>query len=177
MNNFYTRTGDDGFTGTLGKGRVSKFSPRIEALGTLDELNSVFGLARVSCKLETSKTILLDIQQDLYQIMAELASTPENAEVFRKINETYIIKLETHIQTTSNEVQPPERFITPGDTFSGAMLDLARTVTRRAERRVTQLYANGELTNPFLMQYLNRLSSLCFVLELAENLIPSKKES
>jgi len=170
MNTFYTRTGDDGFTGILGKDRVSKFSPRIEALGTLDELNSVLGIARVSCKLDNNKTILLDMQQDLYQIMAELAAAPENAEVLRKIDETYIEKIETYIQTTSREVDAPGKFITPGDTFSGALLDLARTVTRRAERRVTQLYANGEISNIFLMQYLNRLSSLCFILELAENL-------
>ena len=169
MSDYYTRTGDDGLTGILGKERIAKFSPRIEAIGTLDELNAIFGLAKVSCASKNSKKIISSIQFNLYEIMSELAASPENAKIFRKTNNESIEKLENYINEISKIIDPPGKFITPGETYSGAMLDLARTVTRRAERRVAKLYSFGEISNPFLIKYLNRLSSLCFVLELLEN--------
>jgi cob(I)alamin adenosyltransferase len=169
MTNFYTRTGDGGTTGLLGEGRARKDAPRLEAIGTLDEANAALGIARASCKVARTPEILLTTQRDLYSLMAEVAATPENAARFRKIDAGRVAWLEEQIAVYETQVEPTKEFIVPGDSPSGAALDLARTVVRRAERRVTGLYLGGEIENPELLAYLNRLSSLCFVLELLEN--------
>lgn len=169
MTQFYTRSGDDGYTGLLGEGRVPKHDIRPEAVGTVDEATAALGFARANCQTEVSADLLLNIQRDLYNLMAELAATPENAVKFRTIDATRLKWLETQIDFASGEVSIPKEFIIPGDTRSGAAMALARTVVRRAERRVAQLFHTGELENPVLMQYLNRLSSLLFILELFEN--------
>lgn len=169
MSPFYTRTGDDGYTGLLGKGRVPKYHPLTEAIGTLDEANAVFGMARAACKTEQVADILLVIQRDLYNLMAEVSTSPENAARFRYINEERVIWLESKTEEVSALVELPNEFIVPGDTTAGAALDLARAVVRRAERRVAELVHNGKIENNHLLKYLNRLSSLCFVLELLEN--------
>jgi cob(I)alamin adenosyltransferase len=169
MTRFYTRTGDDGTTGLLGEGRARKDAPRLEAVGTLDEANAALGLARSICQAPQSPELLLTAQRDLYNLMAEVAATPENADKFRMIDASRVDWLETQIKTLEQTVQPTNEFIVPGDCLSGAALDLARTVVRRAERRITSLHLAGELENSDLLPYLNRLSSLCFVLELLEN--------
>jgi len=169
MTKFYTRKGDDGTTGLLGEGRVRKDAPRLEAVGTLDEANAALGLARSICQALESSEILLTVQRDLYSLMAEVAATPENAEKFRSIDHSRVSWLETQIGVLEQSVSPTNEFIVPGDSPSGAALDLARTIVRRAERRLTSLQLSGELENPDLLRYLNRLSSLCFVLELLEN--------
>ena len=166
---FYTRTGDDGTTGLLGEDRVSKDHPRIEALGALDEASAALGLARASCQAPQSSHILREAQRDLYRLMAEVASTPENADKFKGINSERVTWLEEQADAINKLVSIPKEFILPGDTPSGAALSMARAVVRRAERRVTELFALEGLTNPALLSYLNRLSSLCFVLELLEN--------
>lgn len=166
---FYTRSGDDGTTGLLGEGRVYKHHPRIEALGTLDEASAALGLARASCLAQQTPSILRQAQRDLYKLMAEVAATPENAEKFQGIGAAQVDWLETQTDAVSQTVTLPREFILPGDTPSGAALSLARAVVRRAERRVSELFDLGELSNPELLRYLNRLSSLCFVLEILEN--------
>jgi len=166
---FYTRTGDDGTTGLLGEDRVSKDHPRIEALGALDEASSALGLARASCLAPQTPPILREVQRDLYKLMAEVAALPENADKFKGIDGLRVAWLEVQIDEVQGIVKIPKEFILPGDTPSGAALSLARAVVRRAERRVTELFRLKELANTELLRYLNRLSSLCFVLEILEN--------
>ncbi len=166
---FYTRKGDDGLTGLLGEGRVPKHDLRPETLGTIDEATAALGMARYSCRAAQSAPLLMEIQRDLYRLMAEVAATPENADKFHAIDAGKVAWLEAQIETLNEFVKLPEGFILPGDSMAGAALDLARTIVRRAERRVSELLHNGELANRELLRYLNRLSSLCFVLELLEN--------
>lgn len=165
----YTRTGDDGTTGLLGEDRVSKDHPRIEALGALDEASAALGLARASCQAPQTPPILREAQRDLYKVMAEVSATPENAGKFRRIDAARVTWIEEQADELQSIVSMPGEFILPGDTPSGAALSLARAVVRRAERRVTELFTLEQLSNPELLRYLNRLSSLCFVLELLEN--------
>jgi cob(I)alamin adenosyltransferase len=166
---FYTAKGDDGTTGLLGEGRVPKYHARMEALGALDEASAALGLARAQAAAAETPGILLEIQRDLYKFMAEVAATPANAERFRAIDKARVHWLEEQTEAVSRRVQAPREFILPGDTPGGAALSLARAVVRRAERRVVALFDNGEISNSDLQRYLNRLSSLCFVLELLEN--------
>lgn len=166
---FYTSKGDDGTTNLLGEGRVAKYHVRIEAVGTLDESTAALGLARAQCRDPRSGGILLEAQRDLYKLMAEVAATPENAEKFRFIAAPRVAWLEQQTDELSKLVEMPQEFILPGDSLAGAALSLARTIVRRAERRVVELFDAGEVNNPELQRYLNRLSSLCFVLELLEN--------
>lgn len=169
MTRFYTRTGDDGFTGLLGGGRVPKYHPRPEAVGTIDEATAALGLARATCLESRSKEIILAAQRDLYNLMAEVSATPENASRFRVIDEKRVDWLEEQTDSLNEIVKMPQEFIIPGDSHAGAALALARTIVRRAERQVASLLHSGEIENPELLRYLNRLSSLCFVLELMEN--------
>jgi len=165
---FYTRKGDDGTTGLLGEGRVAKYDARIEALGTLDESNAALGVARASARDARSAPLLLEAQRDLYRLMAEVASTPENATQFH-FDAKRVDWIEEQIESLSKTVEMPKEFILPGDSAAGAALSLARAIVRRAERRVVELFDNEHVTNPVLQKYLNRLSSLLFVLELIEN--------
>jgi len=166
---FYTSKGDDGTTNLLGEGRVAKYHARIEAVGTLDESTAALGLARAHCRDPHSAGILLEAQRDLYKLMAEVASTPENAQKFRFIDAARVTWLERQTDELSKLVEMPKEFILPGDSLAGAALSVARAIIRRAERRVVELFDLNELSNPDLQRYLNRLSSLCFVLELVEN--------
>jgi len=165
---FYTRKGDDGTTGLLGEGRVPKFHLRIETLGTLDESNAALGLARALVHDPRSAPLLLEAQRDLYRLMAEVAAAPEHAEQFH-FDEARLQWIEAQTDLLSKTVEMPNEFIIPGDSIGGASLSLARAVIRRAERRVAELFDSGEITNPVLQKYLNRLSSLLFVLEPIEN--------
>ncbi len=169
MSPFYTRTGDDGSTGQLGEGRLPKNHPRIEALGTLDEASAALGLSRALCQAPQTNSILIDIQRDLYTLMAEISATPENAAHFNKLDMPRIQWLESQIDMLSALIPLPAEFILPGDSLSGAALALSRTIVRRSERRVVELLNAGYIRNPLILQYLNRLSSLCFALELLEN--------
>ena len=166
---FYTSKGDDGTTSLLGEGRVAKYHARIEAVGTLDESTAALGLARAQCRDAHSGGILLEAQRDLYKLMAEVAATPENEEKFRFIDAARVTWLERQTDELSKLVEMPKEFILPGDSVAGAALSLARAIIRRAERRVVELFDAEEIRNPDLQRYLNRLSSLCFVLELLEN--------
>ncbi len=169
MTKFYTRGGDDGTTRLLGEGRVPKYHPRIEAVGSIDEASAAIGAARAVCRSQIANSLLQTIQRDLYHIMAEVAATKDNAARFRIMNADRVTWLEEQIDHISAEIDFPKGFILPGDTSSSGLLALARTITRRAERRVVQLLNEDELENPELQKYLNRLSSLCFAMELLEN--------
>jgi len=172
---FYTAKGDDGTTGLLGEGRVPKTHIRMEAVGSLDEASAALGLARAQCSAPQTPPILVEVQRDLYKLMAEVAATPENAERFHFIDKARVKWLEQQTNDLSSIVEIPKQFILPGDTLGGAALSLARAIVRRAERRVVSLFDDEEVANADLQRYLNRLSSLCFVLELLENQNAGKK--
>ena len=169
MTHFYTRKGDDGYTGLLGDERVPKYHLRMEAIGALDEATSALGVARSSSHSTDTNKMVLTIQRDLYGLMAEIAATPDNAARFRVIDAGQVTWLEEMTDATSSKIELPKEFILPGDTQTGAFFALSRTIVRRAERRVAELYHSGAIENPEILRYLNRLSSLCFVLELWEN--------
>jgi cob(I)alamin adenosyltransferase len=153
----------------LGEGRVPKYHIRMEALGALDEASAALGVARSQAIAGQNAAVILQAQRDLYKLMAEVAATPDNAEQFRSIDAGRVQWLEEQTDRLSQAVKVASEFIVPGDTAGGAALSLARAIVRRAERRVVQLFETGEITNEHLQRYLNRLSSLCFVLELVEN--------
>jgi cob(I)alamin adenosyltransferase len=154
-----------GYTSLLGNQRVPKYDPRPEAFGTVDEATSALGLARATTTNEKAKSIILQTQQDLYTLMAELATPPENREaVGVRITEERVRWLEDIENELKAEVVIPNKFIIPGDTLDGATLDLARTVIRRAERLTARLTHDGELGETQALRYLNRLSDLIFIL-------------
>lgn len=169
MTRFYTKKGDDGYTGLLGKGRILKYDARIETIGEIDEANAALALARTLSLSSQTSSLLLEVQKDLYYMMSEVAATKENASRFRKITPAKLSWLEDQIDDVSSQVNIPEEFIIPGDSMAGAAIDLARTIVRRAERHIAALLHLKKLDNPELLHYMNRLSSLCFVLELLEN--------
>jgi cob(I)alamin adenosyltransferase len=165
----YTRTGDDGFTGLLGEGRVAKYMPQPEAYGTVDEASAAMGVARATARGDRTRQLLLTAQRDLYRLMAELAATQVTAAQFRSIDAARVAWLEEQTDALAGEIDLPKEFVVPGDSPAGAHLDLARTIVRRAERIVVHLLHDGLIENVELVRYLNRLSSLLFVLALYEN--------
>jgi cob(I)alamin adenosyltransferase len=169
MSPIYTRAGDDGTTGVLGENRLPKYHPRMEALGVLDEASAALGLARAQCDVPQTGNLLKEVQRDLYSIMAEVAATPENVQLFQIMAPRRVQWLESQVDAIVAVAPIPTEFILPGDSLPGAALDLARTIVRRAERRVAELLDKGEIENRVLLLYLNRLSSLCFALEVFEN--------
>ena len=169
MPTYFTGRGDDGTTGWLGEGRIPKFGPRPEAYGTVDEASAALGVARSLAEAPAVGEVVIQIQRDLYHLMAEVASPKETSSQFRKVDADRVRWLEDQMERFGRQVALPSEFVVPGDSHAAAAFDLARTVVRRAERLVARLQAEGELENVDLLRYLNRLSSLCFVLELVEN--------
>jgi cob(I)alamin adenosyltransferase len=168
MTPFYTAEGDSGDTGYLGQGRLSKSSLRIEAVGSVDEATAAVGLARAQTQSENTRNILLQVQKQLYQLMAEVSAAPENAAQFRKIDSETVLWVEEQIESLEKSVVLPREFIIPGENAASGSLALARTIVRRAERRVISLHEAEKIENLDLVAYLNRLSSLLFVLEVYE---------
>ena len=168
----YTRTGDTGETSLYGGGRVKKADSRVEAYGEVDELNAWIGLARASAALDPDlDEALLRIQRDLFALGAQLADPAATvaARVAKAvIGDEDVARLEQFIDRLETELPPLRQFILAGGTPAGAMLHLARTVCRRAERRVTGLASTVEL-DPRVIEYLNRLSDFLFVLARLNN--------
>ena len=168
----YTRTGDGGETALVGGRRVPKDSPRIEAYGTIDELNAILGLARVfnAERLgegewhEWLDEVLRRLQNELFDLGSELA-TPEDAvyEGMHRIAEAEVTRLEGLIDRCQAELKPLKSFVLPGGGRIGAFLHQARTVCRRAEREILRL-SRTEAIAPGPLRYVNRLSDLLFVL-------------
>jgi len=158
LSRIYTRTGDDGSTG-LGDGvRVEKDDPRIEAFGTVDELNSFIGVILSSNPPASVARCLQDIQHDLFDLGGEL-SLPD----YVSINESYIERLEQQLDLFNAELPPLKEFILPAGGLAASHSHVARTVCRRAERRVYSLHKESPL-NIHILRYLNRLSDLLFVI-------------
>lgn len=164
----YTGKGDQGTTDLLGE-RVGKDDPRIDALGSLDEATSTIGLGRALAATDRTKDLLVETQHDLYKVMAEIAFTDELRPAAYVLGEERVRWLEEAIEALTAEVPLAPEFILPGDSVPGAALDVARTVARRAERAVVALAPGGQFANPQVLRYLNRLSSLLFVLARFED--------
>ena len=170
--NIYTRTGDRGQTGLFGGGRVAKSDPRVEAYGDVDELNAALGLARAIELMPHVDEVLVPLQRDLFAIGALLA-TPDPVKMREqlakaRLDEGRVAELEAAIDAGEAELEPLRAFILPGGTPKAAALHVARTVCRRAERRVVALTASVEIPELVVM-YLNRLSDLLFVLARVAN--------
>jgi cob(I)alamin adenosyltransferase len=168
----YTKTGDAGDTGLFGGGRVAKNHPRVEAYGDVDELNAVLGVVRATDPMPRVDDVLRPIQRDLFAIGALLA-TPNLEKMHQhlekaRIDDTRIAELERAIDAGDDELEPLRAFVVPGGTPKAAALHVARTVCRRAERRVVEL-AGAENIPSMVVVYLNRLSDLLFTLARVAN--------
>ena len=164
LNRIYTRGGDTGET-SLGDGqRVSKTHPRIIAFGTVDELNSVLGLARTVQLPDPVDQWLMQIQNDLFDLGADLCvpESPDQPGGLRATAEQ-VLRLEQHIDQINESLEPLTSFVLPGGSVGSAWLHLARTTCRRAEVAVWDLMSTTQI-NPEVAKYLNRLSDLLFVL-------------
>ena len=164
----YTKTGDKGETLLIGGKKVSKASPRVDAYGDVDELNSLLGVAMKETRDEGLRVIIKDVQNDLFVIGAQLASPPETDITLPKIREERIKALEALMDSLVEELGPLTEFILPGGNGGGPYLHLARTVARRGERTVVRLMEEEEVDGAVLV-YLNRLSDLLFLMARAEN--------
>ena len=166
----YTRTGDDGTTSLGGGRRVGKDAPRIEAYGTVDELNSVLGVALAAGLNETIVAPLRTIQNELFHLGSDLCILEEDKARMPvpRIEEKHVVELERLMDRLSEELSPLENFVLPGGTVGAAHLHVARTVCRRAERLLVAL-ARTEAVGPWTVRYLNRLSDALFVMARHEN--------
>jgi cob(I)alamin adenosyltransferase len=163
-----TRTGDDGTTALMYGRRVPKNHPRVETYGSVDELNAALGLARATAKEDFIREPLLAIQKDLVVLMGELAVLPEDLPRYTKDGYSVVapgmtVKLDTLVLAIEARGVSFKGWATPGTTMVSAALDMARTVCRRAERRVSVLKEKGEPLNPEILIYLNRLSDLLWL--------------
>ena len=168
----YTRTGDSGDTGLFGGGRVAKDDQRVEAYGDVDELNAVLGMARAIEPMPRIDELLVLVQRDLFALGALLA-TPDRDKMAQhlqkaRIDEERITQLERLIDDAESELEPLRSFILPGGSPKAAALHVARTVCRRAERRVVTLQRTVEIPS-LVVIYLNRLSDLLFTLARLAN--------
>lgn len=177
----YTRSGDQGQTSLFGGQRVSKADPRVEAYGTVDELNATIGFSRSFVEDAEINTRLKQIQSRLFDIGADLATPQaggsERTETHvQRVQRAWVDDLESAIDEAESELEPLRSFILPGGASGAAALHLARTVCRRAERRVVAL-AQQEDVNAAIMIYLNRLADLLFVLARLANQSAGENET
>ena len=160
----YTKTGDKGLTGLIGGTRIPKFDIRIEAYGTVDELNSYIGLVRDQAIDENSRTILIEIQDRLFTIGSLLAADPKkNKMLLPQISESDIELLEKQIDAMNEHLPEMKSFVLPGGHTTVSFCHIARCVCRRAERCVLRLNEEQPI-NELIYKYLNRLSDFLFVL-------------
>lgn len=158
LSKIYTRTGDDGTTGLGDGSRVAKDALRVEAYGTVDEANSAIGVILAGDAVSDEiRVCLMDVQHDLFELGGELCIPGHSA-----VRDEFIARLEKQLDEFNEDLPPLKEFILPGGGTSAAACHLARTIVRRAERRVYSLAAN-ETIRPEALRYLNRLSDLLFV--------------
>lgn len=180
----YTKTGDSGETGLFGGPRVRKDSLRIEAYGTVDELNAVLGFARAESLPPEIDNLLARVQSELFDVGAELATPEPRQHGTALVGPGHIAELERDIDRFEATLAPLKQFILPGGTRGAAALHVARTVCRRAERCVVALvHTPSEIVSNEIVIYLNRLGDLLFVLARAANAasgqadVPWKKQT
>ncbi len=164
-----TKKGDDGYTGTLGGERVPKYHIVTEAVGTLDEANSLIGLTRASSKEKRVKRILLQTQRHLFIVGSELSVSKGKCRLSGKtISETEVRWVERVINDLEEALALPPGFVTFGEEKCSAQMDVARTAVRKAERSAAKMSSEGLVGNPFILKYLNRLADLLFLLACFE---------
>lgn len=166
----YTKTGDDGKTSLFTGERLDKDDPRVQTYGTVDEINSVLGMARAFSEVDEVREKIFQLQKVLPRLMADLASMNKPA----LIHENDVATLESEMDEMDKLLPPLKSFLIPGSTKSGAILDLARTVTRRAERNFCKL-GRFEAVHEVDGLFLNRLSDYCFMLMRVEEFIIAKR--
>jgi len=164
-----TKTGDTGTTALMFNRRVSKTDPRVEAFGSVDELNAALGLARATADQGLVRDQLIGIQKDLITLMGEVGTLPEDLPRyvragFSPVGPEMTRKLDEMVSQIESQLTLPKGWAVPGETASAAALDLARTACRRAERRVCALKEAGQVGNPEIIVYLNRLSDTLWLL-------------
>lgn len=164
----YTKTGDSGETSLFGGQRVSKNHSRIDAYGTVDELNSVIGIIRASDPDPAIEEMLDRIQNELFVLGADLATPPEKNAKIDRINQNHVYRLEEDIDKLDQHLPPLKSFILPGGSPAAAYLHLARTICRRAERTCFSCRQSEIISNEALI-FLNRLSDLLFVMARHQN--------
>lgn len=173
----YTKTGDKGTTSLFGGRRVPKDDIRIEAYGTVDELNSLIGLCRSMNQSKDVDKILEEIQNDLFTLGADLATpVATRGKSVKRIQADDTLRLEKHIDTIAQMVQPLKTFVLPGGNRTAALLHLARTVCRRAERLAVRLARKETMKNTTVI-YLNRLSDLLFMMARWVNSVSNTPET
>ncbi len=164
-----TKTGDQGTTAMMYNRRVAKSHPRVEAYGVVDELNAAVGLARASAQHDFVRQNLLAVQKDLIVLMGELATAVEDlprfiADGYSPVTAEMTARLDGVTREIESSGVAFKGWATPGETLPAATLDVARTICRRAERRVCALHESRQLKNPEVIVYLNRLSDLLWLL-------------
>jgi len=163
LSKIYTRTGDSGTTGLGDGSRIAKDSPRIDAIGCVDELNSLIGILIAEGVANEQEQWLIDIQHRLFDLGGEMAIPG-----FKSLTDKHIEALEQHLDELNETLPPLQDFILPGGSKQASQCHLARAVCRRTERRVIQLAGQeDEKINPAALKYLNRLSDLLFVMARA----------
>jgi cob(I)alamin adenosyltransferase len=180
-----TKTGDSGTTGLMYNRRVSKGHPRVEAFGSVDELNAALGLARATAQHDFVRDFLLTVQNDLVILMGELATLVEDLPRYAKDGFSLITparteKLDRVVKEIESQNITYRGWATPGATVNAAALDLARTTCRRAERRICELQEANQLQNPENIVYLNRLSDCLWLLarwDESRTTVPSQIKS
>jgi cob(I)alamin adenosyltransferase len=170
-----TKTGDHGSTGLMYNRRVPKNHPRVEACGSIDELNAAIGMARATSISSPIALHLLAIQRDLITLMGELATLTEDlgryaGDGFKLVRPEMTAKLDRLVAELESQRIPFKGWATPGATAGAAALDFARTAGRRAERRVCDLHESGQIRNPEIMVYLNRLSDVLWLFARQEEI-------
>ena len=170
LTKIYTRTGDDGTTGLGDGSRTEKDNPRVEAFGTIDELNSHIGLLLSQSLPYDINKLLTGIQHDLFDLGGEICIPGREA-----LSQDYVARLEQHLDTLNEKLDSLQEFILPGGCQNAAISHIARTVCRRAERRLITL-SRHETVSAISIAYLNRLSDLLFVLARYFNLIQGQPD-
>jgi cob(I)alamin adenosyltransferase len=160
--------GDEGYTDLLGGRRVPKHHPILEALGELDTATSALGLAKRTTRQPRTRTLLHQMQADLYEIMAELSFPPDHAQA-QRITQEHVAWLDRTLAAVQAPFAQLRAFVLPGASDASAALDLARAQVRTAERRLTRLHHDGDLKNALALTYVNRLSLVLYYLARAED--------
>ena len=171
MARFYSGKGDEGKTSLIGGKRVNKSDLRVEVNGTLDEASAAIGVLRSFLNIPILDGVLLQIQRDISLMMAEVASFTQEESYRVYIHSDHVKWLEKQLENFGSEIEMPREFVFPGEKQTQTFANLARTIVRRAERRIVELDEIMPFTNDNIRNYLNRLSSLFYVLMLylAEN--------
>lgn len=160
----YTKTGDSGETGLFGGRRLPKNHARIEAYGTVDELNSFIGLLYDSLDSAHQRTVLREVQDRLFTVGSHLACDPEQMPMLPDLADADLVFLENEMDEMDEKLPPLKNFVLPGGHPTVSVAHVCRTVCRRAERRVVELKSLGEPVEDSVVKYLNRLSDYFFVL-------------